>query len=393
MKNRAAFFDCSSGISGDMCIGALLSAGASFEKFQKELAKIRLKGVRVSVSKVKRAGMEALKFDVRIEKKTATLSLPQMNKLIGASSLPEHIKKKGILIIKDIFTAEAKVHGTAPEKVHLHELGSPDTVIDVMGTLICLDLLGINEVYSSPLNLGGGFIKTEHGKLAVPAPATVRLLEGVPVHSTGIKYELVTPTGAALVRNLARNFGNMPLMRLEKSGSGAGTRDFEEVPNILRVFIGERQSAEGEITVLETNIDDMNPQIYDYVMEKLFKAGALDVFLTPIIMKKSRPAVKLSVLCENGKSAEMKKIIFGETTTIGIREFRVERTTLPRNIETRETELGKIRFKTYNFAGENYSNPEYDDLVQAARKSGMPLRKIMEKIKKTAPPSKGKKGK
>jgi len=374
---KLLYLDSSSGISGDMLIGALLSAGASFEALKKELKKIPLKGYGLKVREVSRGGVRATKFDVSIKEKIKPLGYSGMSKLIRGSGLPQKTKEKGLSIIRGLFEAEAMVHKTTISKVHLHELGSPDTIIDVFGALICLDLLGVDEVYSSPLNIGGGFIEGEHGRLPVPAPAAAELLKGVPVYSTGVPLELVTPTGAALIKHLVKEFGNMPVMLYESMGLGAGGRDLKEQPNVLRAYLGSRGPGPDEVTVLETNIDDMNPQIHPYLMERLFDNGALDVFFTPVIMKKSRPAVLVSVLCHEKDAHTLKRIVFEETTTLGIREYRARRSVLHREILTRKTRFGPIRFKTYTFAGKTFENPEYEDCAKAARESGLPLKELL----------------
>ncbi|MDA8170190.1 MAG: nickel pincer cofactor biosynthesis protein LarC [Nitrospiraceae bacterium] len=382
---RIAYFQCPSGISGDMCIGALLSAGAPAKALERALKKIPL-GFKTGARDVRRMGLAALKFDVGIDKGSKPLGWAEMKDAVEKTpSLREETRRKGLSIIKSIFEAEAKVHGIRHiEDVHLHELGSPDTVVDVLGTLVCLDALSIDAVYSSPLNLGSGHVHAEHGVLPVPAPATALLLKGVPVYSSGIPYELTTPTGAALIKSLSSGFGPMPAMKLEASGLGAGLRDLKECANVLRVFIGEAGPAAAEsVTVLETNIDDMNPQIYGHLMEKLLKAGALDVFLTPVIMKKSRPGTKVSVLSEEKNAHEMKRILFRETTTLGVRCYPVERTVLHREIKTVDTEFGPVRFKISSIEGKAVKSPEYDDCVKAAKKTGLPLREVIDRLKKT----------
>ncbi len=396
-----------------MLIGALLSAGAPFDELQNELGKLHLEGVSTESRRVLRNGLSALKFDVRAphEKKKekgkahpgwSPLGWKDMSGIVGKSTLPGDIKEAGLGIIKSLFDAEARVHGLEKaEDVHLHELGSADTVVDVMGALICLRLLGVGEVHSSPVNLGGGTVETLHGRYGVPAPATAVLLSGVPVYGwqTGEKpFELTTPTGAALIKGLCRGcFGPMPPMLLEKTGAGAGEKDPKAFPNVLRVFIGEAQAApeeaEGqkkgheEVLVIETNIDDMNPQIYSYLVDELLKAGALDAFLTPIVMKKGRPAVKLTVLCGTvdgkggGKASALKEMIFKETTTLGVRFYRAGRNTIGRKVETFKTEFGPVRFKTSFRNGKVSKVPEYDDCVAIAKKTGLPLREVMDRLR------------
>ncbi|MEW6714986.1 MAG: nickel pincer cofactor biosynthesis protein LarC, partial [Nitrospirota bacterium] len=317
-----AYFNCTSGISGDMILGALVDAGVPLEKLKKELSKLPVSGYELKTRKVKRGGLKATKVDVVIKKevrsqKSEVRRWKDIEKIIKASKLSSDIKEKGLVIFKRLFESEAKVHGETFNEVHLHELGAVDCVVDIFGALIGLDLLSIDAIYSSPLNLGSGTIKTEHGILPVPAPATVRMLKGVPVYSSGVQFELTTPTGAVLISSLAKEFGSLPKINILKSGIGAGDKNFREQPNVLTMIIGEKFKnlpsplfakegnilsptlekgdkggfSDDNIIVIETNIDDMNPQVYEYVMERLFEAGALDVFLTQIIMKKGRPGV------------------------------------------------------------------------------------------------------
>ncbi len=401
VNRRILWLDCSSGISGDMFIGALISAGAPLARLKSELlGKIPLKNVRISAGKVLRMGsFAATKFDVKEHAGARPLGWNEMKRIVRESALPDDIRRKGLDIIKSLFDAEAKIHGLkGAGEVHLHELGSADTVIDVFGSLVCLKLLGVEEVRSSPVNLGGGTAGTHHGRLPVPAPATALLLEGLPVYGGAPPFELTTPTGAALLKGLAKGFSQMPCMRLEKTGFGAGRMDFKDFPNVLRAFIGEPLAGagdngksesesenpenDGDVTVIETNIDDMNPQIYGLLMERLFEAGALDVFLTQIIMKKGRPAIKITMLCNPGDAARMQEIIFSETTTLGVRFYRAGRSTLPRRIETYQTAFGPVRFKISPSGrkGVRREVPEYEDCLKAARKTGLPLKEVFSRL-------------
>ncbi len=327
MSLKIAYFDCFSGISGDMCLGALVNAGVSLKAIEKELRKIPVSGYHLTSKKVQRSHIAAFKVDV-IQSSTRAGSsanqsgdlslLKDVDKIIHASSLSEEIKRKGTNIFRRIFEAEALVHGKFPGTVHLHELGAIDCMVDIFGTLIGLDILGIEQIYASPVNLGCGVVETEHGKLPVPAPAVAEILKETPVYSKHVSLELTTPTGAAIIRELSSGFGGMPVMNTEIIGTGAGSKDLKDWPNVLRIFIGDFQDSivkgtdagqhgKDKIIVIETNIDDMNPQLYESVMENLFKAGALDVFLTQIIMKKSRPGIKLTVLCIESKEAELSR--------------------------------------------------------------------------------------
>jgi len=395
---KIAYFDCFSGISGDMCLGALINAGVPLQKLERELKKIPVTGYRLALRKVQRASLSAIKIDV-IEQQQQQHGRPQtpirtlgdLIKIIQKSSLPPEIKQKGLEIFTKLFQVEAKVHGIPVQKVHLHELSAVDSIVDIFGTLIGLDILSIDKVFSSPINLGSGFVETQHGTLPVPAPAVAEILRDVPVYSKGMKYELTTPTGAILIKELVSKYGDMPLMETTASGIGAGSRNESRWPNVLRVFIGNLLAIEASVdkaggsyeavTVIETNIDDMNPQLFEYVMEKLFRAGALDVFLTQILMKKGRPGIKLSVLCRKKQRNPLITIIMKETSTIGVRFHEVKRIALERTIKKMDTEFGRMRIKFSRLGDEIMKiTPEYEDCKKIARKRGIPLIQIMKKV-------------
>jgi len=385
---RIAYFDCSSGISGDMCLGALISAGASLEKIKQGLSKIPIKGYRISTQKVFRSEIEALKLDIKIKShKDEKKHLSRWNKikaLIEGSDLETDIKEKGLKIIKSIFLAEAIVHGESYDRVHLHELSYIDTAVDIFGTLIALKELSIDRVYASSINTGGGFVETSHGRLPVPAPATLQLLKGLSIYSTNTEKELTTPTGAAIIRFIAnKSTSYIPKMTIKQIGIGAGSRDIKGHPNVLRVFIGEKgKKNNDEIYILETNIDDMNPQLYEYITERLFEIGALDVFLTQVIMKKGRPGVLLTALCTEDKIDAISKTLLKETTTIGVRFYPTSRITLKRQIKPIDTPFGKIRFKTsYSEDKEILKHsPEYEDIKKASKKTKIPIIEIEKKL-------------
>ena len=387
---KIAYFDCFSGISGDMCLGALVDAGVSIKELEKQLKKIPIRGYRLIFKKVKRAQFVSTKVDVVQEAKSKeqrAKTWRDIEDIIQGSSFSQETKQKGLKIFKRIFESEAKVHGERFEKVHLHEIGAVDCIIDVFGTIVGLDMLGAEKIYSSSINLGSGFVETEAGILPVPAPATAEILRKVPVYSEDVSFELTTPTGAAIIKELSSGFGDIPLMNIEKIGIGAGSRDFKNRPNILRIFIGNEwspvdQSDEG-VVVIETNIDDMNPQIYEYIMEKLFKAGALDVYLSQIIMKKGRPGIKLTVLCSKEKREDLMKIILNETSSIGLRFYETKRMVLQREIKIMDTKFGKVRVKYSRLGDEIIKTvPEYEDCKRISKKFNIPLIEIMEKIRK-----------
>jgi len=387
---KIAFFDCFSGISGDMCLGAIVDAGIPLKELEKELQKISVTGYRLSMKKVDRGHLKACKVAVEVK---AGLEVQDrrtwkdVRKIIQASALPQDIKQKGLSVFKTIFEAEAKVHGGTFQTVHLHELGAIDCMIDVFGTIIGLNLLGVKRILSSPVNLGSGFVKTKTGMLPVPAPATAEILKNVPVYSHYVHTELTTPTGAALIKGLSSGQGDMPVMDVEKIGIGAGNRDIVHWPNVLRIFIGTSDSPDKTATpdekviVIETNIDDMNPQVFEHVIAMLYKAGALDVYLTQVIMKKGRPGVKLTALCDESRKEALMKIILRETSSIGLRYYETRRSVMQREIKTVNTKFGTVRVKVARLGGKIIkAAPEYEDGRKIARQNNIPLIEVMKNI-------------
>jgi len=390
-NERTAYFDCFSGISGDMCLGAIVDTGVSLSALKKELKKLPVQNYNLTSKKVSRNGISATKVDVLVknkEQRTKSKDIRKWNdieRIIKTSHLSDAIKQKGLHIFKKLFEAEAKVHGETFEKVHLHELGGIDCIVDIFGTLIGLDILGIKKIYVSPINLGSGSVMTEHGLLPVPAPATAELLKGYPVYSSGTPFELTTPTGAAIMAGLNAQSADMPELIPETIGCGAGNKDIKGMPNVLRIFIGRdaKVEASDSVTIIETNIDDMNPQIYDSVMDRLFKAGAMDVFLENIIMKKSRPAIKLTVIANEKNVDLLSDIIFRETTTIGLRFYNVKRKMLDREIKKIKTEYGDVRFKISCLKGKIINiSPEYEDIKRLSKKTGMPIKELVKRAGK-----------
>jgi hypothetical protein len=383
-----AYFDCFSGVSGDMILGTLVDAGVPLETLRKELKRLPLRGYTLEMKKVKRAGISATKVNVHVQQKAANEACRKykdIEKIFLDSRLSPSIQATGLTIFKRLFQAEAKVHGKRYTGIHLHELGAIDCIVDIVGALIGLEELGIKDVYASPLNLGSGTVITEHGLLPVPAPATVALLRDVPVYSSDLQFELTTPTGAALISSLAKGFGSLPEIKIKRTGTGAGGKDIKDRPNILRLFLGEHRGQDNEedkVTVIETNIDDMNPQIYEHVVGKLFEAGALDVYLTQVIMKKGRPGIKLTVLCRSEEKGKYIDIIFSETTSIGLRYYRADRKTLVRNIKTVKTRYGKVNVKIAQLDRKKHKmSLEYEDCKKLAEKFGVPLREVLNTIK------------
>ena len=380
-----AYFDCFSGISGDMTLGALVDAGVSIDALRAELAKLKLAGYELKGEKTTRSGIAAVKVHVVIdEKNQPSRHLADILKIIGASSLSASIKEKSSLIFKRLAEAEAKVHATTPDKVHFHEVGAVDAIIDIVGSVIGLQLLGVTQVLASPVNVGSGTVQTSHGMFPIPAPATAELLKGMAIYQSSTQFELATPTGAAIISTLASSFGPLPPVRINRIAHGAGDKDFPGQPNVLRLLIGESAAAYEEdfSLVIETNIDDMNPQVYDYLIERLMNAGAQDAYLTPTIMKKGRPAILLSALTDRAKSDALLDIIFRETSSIGVRIHEVGRKKLSREIGEIETKFGRVRVKISRRGDEILNiSPEYEDCRRLAEDRNTPLKQVMEEAK------------
>ncbi|MDD5772048.1 MAG: nickel pincer cofactor biosynthesis protein LarC [bacterium] len=380
---KTAYFDCFSGISGDMILGSLIDAGLDFNRFKKELGFLNLKEYSLQAKKVKRGSLMGTKFDVIINKNAKGRAYNEIIKLIKNSGLNKKVKEKSLKIFQRLAVSEAKLHGVPVSKVHFHELSSIDTIVDIVGSVIAFDILGIEKIYSSSLPLGQGVVKTMHGMLPVPAPATADLLRDVPVRLGDGTFELVTPTGAVIISEMSDGFGKCPEMKIKNIGYGAGGRDLPNTPNLLRVIIGESSENEEEdiITVIETNIDDMNPQILGYLMEKLMQKGALDVFFTPVYGKKNRPGILLTVLSEIPKADNFIKIILEETTVFGVRMYETRRKKLKREIKEVKTKYGKVKVKYGYLNGKIIkSQPEYEDCKKIAEEKNIQLNKILREI-------------
>ena len=377
---KTLYFDCVSGASGDMILGALLDAGLPADVLRERLAALHLPGFELRVEKVEKCGIAATQVDVVVDDDVPERHLPQLEAIVQGGDLPAHVVEKSIAVLHRIGEAEAAIHRSSLDHVHLHELGGIDTIVDVVGAVSGLDALGIERVRCSPIPLGRGFTNSAHGRIPLPAPATVALLRGAPVTGSEIQAETVTPTGAALLSTLSADFGAIPAMTLSAVGYGAGRKDFA-IPNVLRVLVGEAAAAGDSglqaLVVLETNIDDLNPETYDYVMGRLFAAGALDVFLAPIQMKKNRPATLLSVICWPSAAAALSDILFSETSTLGIRRYEVMRQALPRRSQTVETTYGPVRVKVAHWGdGQAKAAPEYEDCRKLAAQYNIPLREV-----------------
>jgi hypothetical protein len=379
---RIAYFDCVSGISGDMVLGALLDAGADLHKLKSELSKLKISGFTLKAEKTTKKGLSGTRFFVSTADSHAERHYADIEKIMDKSDLSNEIKAKAKTIFRDLAHVEAKIHNADPEHIHFHEIGGLDSIIDIVGSLIVIKMLDIEAVYASRIPVGTGFVECDHGVLPLPAPATLELLKGIPVYASSIEEELVTPTGIAILKHVARSFGVIPEMRIERIGYGAGSRDLK-IPNLLRVWLGEaeeKQEYEGdEVILVETNIDNMNPEILGYALESLLERGALDVFMTPIFMKKNRPGTLLSILITPDKLDETLSVIFAETTSLGVRFQRLERRKLPRQLITVETSFGTVRVKVSHTGMEKrIISPEYEDCREIAMRQGIPLRKVYE---------------
>jgi pyridinium-3,5-bisthiocarboxylic acid mononucleotide nickel chelatase len=372
---KICYLDAFSGISGDMTVGALIDAGADSNQLVRALEELGT-GAKFEVEKTKRRGIAASKFRVVGGDNKGHRHLKHILEIIAKSGISERAKQNASAVFQRLGEAEAKVHDVSIEKVHFHEVGAVDSICDIVGACVGFDLLDIGAVYSSAVNVGSGTVKTEHGVLPVPAPATSELLAGKPIYARGPSLELTTPTGAAIAATLAAEFGPLPPMRVIGSGYGAGDYDFPEHANVLRVLIGETSGAEESttVTVLEANIDDSSPQVLGYAMERLFGAGALDVSLEPILMKKNRPGTLLRVITTPQDQEIFADLIFAETTTLGLRIYSAERRVKSRSVMNVETSHGSVRIKV---SEDGSFAPEYDDCRDLARKTGLPLKQIL----------------
>ena len=371
---KIAYFDCFSGAAGDMIVGACLAAGADEAAFQAELSKLKLSHVEPHIEQIRKGGIAATSFQphvTEVDKKHRHLS--HIVELIDAAGLKPSVGDRAKAIFQRLAEAEAKVHGTTIEKVHFHEVGATDAILDIVGAAVALELLGVERIYCSELVTGNGTVQCEHGLMPVPAPATAELIKGIPLRSTEIQQELLTPTGAAILTTTAESFGPLPTMKIASIGYGAGTHDIPGGANVLRLIVGEAlEQAPGfeqnQVLALEANIDDATPETLAYAAETLLAAGALDVTLSPLYMKKNRPATLLAVICRPDDQYKMEEILFRETPTFGIRRSTMARSVLNRRHETVQTPYGPIRVKVGEANGTTYTvAPEYEDCRQAAK--------------------------
>ncbi len=377
---RIAYFDCFSGVSGDMILGALIDAGADLHMLESELGKLNISGFTLKAEKTTRGGLSGTRFFVNQDRSHAERHLTDIERIMDDSNLPDDIKSGAKSIFRELAEVEAKIHNTNPGDVHFHEIGGLDSIVDIVGSLIVMKMMDIETVYASKIPVGTGFVECNHGVLPLPAPATLELLKGIPVYASSSEKELVTPTGIAILKHVVQSFGTIPEMKIEHIGYGAGSRDLK-TPNLLRVWIGEagvkQEYEKDDVILIETNIDDMNPEIVGYTMERLLERGALDAFMTPIFMKKNRPGTLLSILITPDKLDETIAIIFAETTSLGVRFQRLERRKLPRKLITVETLFGPVRVKISQIDTEKMIlSPEYEDCRQIAARMSIPLRKV-----------------
>ncbi|MBI5598902.1 MAG: nickel pincer cofactor biosynthesis protein LarC [Deltaproteobacteria bacterium] len=383
---RILYFDCPTGMSGDMCIASLIDLGVSVEKIKRELKKLRLKDYSIGISREKRHAITGVRFKVRTTETHHHRTFKDIKDLIEKSRLSSGVKDSSLAMFENLARAEGKVHCISPFRVEFHEVGAVDSIVDIVGVAIAIKALGVQAVYSSALPLGSGWVNTMHGKLPVPPPATLEIVKGMPVVPSPIAMELTTPTGAVILKTLVRGFGQMPQMTVERTGYGCGGKDFGELPNVVRAVLGTREEKDEEkappgserLIVMEANIDDMSPQIAGYIMEKLLERGALDVFFTPVVMKKSRPGILLTVLAIEAKKEELTDIIFRESTSIGIRFHPVERTCLERKLLKVRTPYGTVRVKKSLLNGRTVNvQPEYEDCRLCAVKKNAPVKDVI----------------
>jgi uncharacterized protein (TIGR00299 family) protein len=383
MSLRALFFDCIAGISGDMALGALIDAGADLRSIRSMLSTLPVEPFDMDVERVESHGLPATRVHVRTQATGLIRTYASIRALIDDASLPHDAAELARRIFRRLAEAEAVVHGRDVEQVTFHEAGAVDSVVDICGTAIAFTQLGIERAFSSSVPTGLGMARTEHGTMPIPAPAVVELLRGAPLYSRGVPFELVTPTGAAILASTVESYGEMPSMRVDSVGYGAGSNR-TDFPDVLRVLIGEEVTdtggarASGEV-LLETNVDDLNPEVYDFVLERLQEAGAHDAWLTPIVMKKGRQAVKVSVVCSAGEQEAIRRVLFRETGTLGVRAVPVDERELERETITAATRFGAIRVKVGWLDKEAVSvSPDYEDCANAARGMGVPVRDVDE---------------
>jgi hypothetical protein len=377
---RIAYLDCFSGISGDMMIGALIDAGFPIEELKRALQSVPLEGYTLEATREERNHLFGTRFKVHVaQDHHPHRKFSDIKDLIRAGNFSPSVRDKSIAIFESLAVEEGRIHGRSPEEVHFHEVGAVDSIVDILGSVLGMEFLGIGAACASPLPLGSGFVETSHGRIPLPAPATVALLEGVPVYDAGLKEELVTPTGAALVKGFARSFGSLPAMAIEKVGYGVGSRNLADRPNLLRILIGREQgeSHEETVVVLESNLDDTNPEWLGFLMERLFEAGALDVVFSPGYMKKNRPAVIVHVVAKPHQKDRLMNLLFSESTTLGVRFHYTQRRILERSSIEVDSPWGTMKVKkVVRPDGSSQLLPEFEECGRIAKERGIPLRDV-----------------
>jgi len=377
---KTLYFDCFAGASGDMILGALVAAGVDKAKLLEQLSLLKVDGFAVDFVTVEKSGLSALHARVQTAHEHKHRHLSHIKTIIQDSQLSDSVKQLAIAIFTKLAEAEARVHNEPVEHVHFHEVGALDAIVDVVGAAICFDLLEIDHFVCSPIHVGSGTVEMAHGRFPVPPPAVTELLKGVPFYSTDLKGELLTPTGAAIITTVCNEYGPIPQMRVEQTGYGAGTREYEKFPNVLRVMIGEIDSSgatDEKLWMIETNLDDVSSQILGYVMERAFELGARDCYFTAVQMKKNRPGVLLSILTEENRKSELMDLVFTETTTLGIRTYEVTRRALDREMVKVETPYGLIDVKVAKLNGRVVNEmPEFEQCRVAAQKAGVALKEV-----------------
>ncbi len=380
---RRAYMDCSSGISGDMMLGSLLDVGIPADQLFAELKKVEVGDYELRRVRAMRSGVAATQVEIKVGAKQPSRHMSDIEELIGKSALDGKVKSRALQVFSCLAEAEGKVHAKPPQKVHFHEVGAVDSILDIVGCSIGVEWLGVDEFSASTVNVGGGRVETQHGLYPVPAPASAELLRNVPTYSSGVEAELVTPTGAALLKSWVTRFGPMPAMKVDRIGYGAGSRDIPRQPNVVRLMVGEAVAeeagiSEGEaVSVVEANIDDMSPQLYGSFVERALAAGALDVSCNPVQMKKNRPGLTLTLLCRRGDTERLADLVFDHTTTIGLRFYEARRKVLDREEIRVETAHGPVRVKVARRNGRvvNFT-PEYEDCQRLAHEKSVPLKRV-----------------
>jgi len=377
---KTLYFDCFAGASGDMILGAMVAAGVDPDFLREQLSLLPVSGFSVNFETVNRSGLSATYARVETASEDKYRHLADIQEIIDRSGLSERVKQRAVQIFTRLAEAEARVHNEPVDHVHFHEVGALDAIVDVIGAAICFDFLRIDRFVCSPLHVGSGMVQMAHGRFPIPPPAVAELLKGVPFYAGDVKGELLTPTGAAIITTVCNDYGPIPQMRTESTGYGAGTREYPDFPNVLRVFVGETSLATDErLWMIETNLDDASPQIIGHVMDRVLESGALDCFFTPVQMKKNRPGVLLSVLCGPDEKEGLMKLLFMETTTLGVRSYEVGRRALERSAVRVETQYGPIDVKVAHLDGRVVNEmPEFEQCREAATKANVPLKTVEE---------------